>query len=434
MSASPARFLEFEIQRLGERAEPAMIVDVAASRLLAANNAGMAVLGLGDMPRGGVAIDRAMPAIEDLSRLVVGARAPVDRTLVFWTPKGPRALDATCTPLTSVGNAIVRIVRVVRAVDAEAENAKAEPSDTAADRPVDDAGTMVEIARRIREGLGGGLLPSEPRRVVYREAQPAPPELPESDETGVVTGVTTADHVVDWSGLKVLSERDFATLAHELRTPLAAIVALAEVMRDEKLGASGNPKYAEYAADIHTTAEHALAVIATLLEGDGATGAPGPIDANAIVSGCLSALRPMAKQAGITMVSALAAGLPPIVAEPRAIKQILLNLLSNALRHTQAGGEIAVSTAYRVDGPVRIEVRDTGCGITEAELAAIEAEIAAEQSGQLQPGPRSGLGLPLVRRLAIANGAEFGFDSQPGRGLRAFITFGRDRVATAIDP
>ena len=436
MSASPARFLEFEIQRLGDRAEPAMIVDVAASRLLAANPAARLALGLDELPRAGMPLDRAMPALEDLSRFMAGAGEPTDCTLVFWMPSGPRALDVTCTPLTSVGKSVVRLVRSPNAIDGQRGPGAGSASDpkVAAPVPADDADTMVEIARRIREGLGGGLLPAEPRRVVYREAAPAT-VVPAGDVGATL--VAAAEHGVDgvdWSGLKVVSERDFATLAHELRTPLAAIVTLAEALRDEQLGPAGNPKYVEYAADIYATAEHALAVIAALLERDGANGAPVAVDGNAIVSTCIAALKPLADRAGITLAAQLAAGLPPVLAEPRALKQILLNLLSNALRHTQTGGEIIVTTAYRVDGPVRFEVRDNGCGITEADLALIEAEIAAEETGQRPTASSGGLGLPLVRRLARENGAEFGLDSQAGRGLRAFVTFGRDRVATSFHP
>jgi signal transduction histidine kinase len=137
----------------------------------------------------------------------------------------------------------------------------------------------------------------------------------------------------------------------------------------------------------------------------------------------------LAERSDIQLGHALAAGLPPVLADERALRQILLNLLSTALRHTPAGGEISVTTAYRVDGPVRIEVRDTGPGISSEDLAAIEAEIDSERQGLPPPAGAGGLGLPLVCRLAQANGAEIGIDSKPGRGTRVFLTFARERVA-----
>jgi signal transduction histidine kinase len=107
----------------------------------------------------------------------------------------------------------------------------------------------------------------------------------------------------------------------------------------------------------------------------------------------------------------------------------MLNLVTNALKHTPSGGEVTVTTAYRVDGPIRVEVRDNGRGITAEDLVAIEAEIEADRNGLPPTNPSGGLGLPLVRRMAAANGAEFGIDSRPGHGTRVFLTFGRDRVA-----
>jgi signal transduction histidine kinase len=295
---------------------------------------------------------------------------------------------------------------------------------------------MALIARRIREGLGDGAAPfAATPRPMERQAERSatlpsgPAAAVEGPKAGVdVAAATDGDADPGWPGLRVVSERDLATLAHELRTPLAAISALAEVIRDQTFGPIGNLKYVEYAGDIHASVGHALDLLEATVSGHPAPPKVVPTDINALILTMASGLQPLAAQSGVALATSLAAGLPPLLVDARTVRQILLNLVANALRHTPPGGEVTLFTAYRVDGPVRVEVRDTGPGISADDLAEIERAFEADRNG-LPPEPdRSGLGLPLVRRLAAANGAELGLDTGPGAGTRVFLTFGRDRV------
>jgi len=423
LAGSPARLLDEEAHGLVEGRAAGFLVDVTGARLLAANPAGLAALGLDAVPSDGLPLDRATPALETLAVAAAGAGTTDAEplSLVFWMPAGPRTVTMLLRIVPVPGRLVVRLVEPVTVAPGVSVPAAAGVVD--GPPATDDAATMTEIARRIREGLGGGLVPTDPRPLVFREAAAAP-----VDATGAAPAPDDPTPP-DWPGLRVVSERDLATLAHELRTPLAAIMALAEAMRDERLGPAGNPRYLGYAADIYGSAEHALGVLTGMLEPGQPTLHVVKSDANAIILTCVSILRPLAERSDIQLGHALAAGLPPVLADERALRQILLNLLSNALRHTPAGGEISVTTAYRVDGPVRIEVRDTGPGISGEDLAAIEAEIDSERQGLPPPAGAGGLGLPLVCRLAQANGAEIGIDSKPGRGTRVFLTFARERVA-----
>lgn len=222
-------------------------------------------------------------------------------------------------------------------------------------------------------------------------------------------------------------------LAHELRTPLAAIVALAEVMRDEHLGPIGNDRYRGYASDIRDSAEHALEVLAAILgpaagrdESIAADSKPDDIDAALVVEGCVSALTPLAVQRGIA-IAAVRPELPARVrVDRRCLRQMLDNLLSNALRFTPPGGTVTVTTDVAGDGTTTITVADSGPGI--AALAG-----SAQPPRMLRPHDGAGFGLPLVHALAAAAGGTVEIDSAPGRGTRIALVF-RPMAGTAGYP
>jgi signal transduction histidine kinase len=287
-------------------------------------------------------------------------------------------------------------------------------------RPRTDSETLAEIARRIRMGTGGSAAEAH-------AVDPTPAQAPVAQ---IKPDAPAAPAQRLWSDLEI------AKLAHELRTPIAAIAALAEIMRDERLGAMGNSRYRGYAADVHDSAQHALALLTELGNDAGGLDSDQPrtpqiIDANAIISSCVSLMRPLADRAGVQLTTSLAARLPAIEADARSLKQILLNLLSNAVRHTPHAGEITVTSAHRLGGAVRIEVRDTGAGMAEHEIAnALDPNVERGPNSR-SPGGSTGFGLPLVRALAAANGAELQIDSRPGAGTRIALTFRAERAVPA---
>ncbi len=415
MSAALARRIEFESRKLDDVAGPALLVDIDSACLVGANPAALVALGVAALPPGGLALDRATPA---LAAIEASARRAAVHPFIFWTAGASRTLSLRAE-LLPIEHARIYLLIAPEPGRAGLESARA--TGTAAAPPVspasavrDDAAILSEIGRRIREGLGSAA-PAAKNPAAKSAISPSAADEPASPDR-------------PWPGYRVLSERDLATLAHELRTPLATIRAMAEAVRDEKLGPA-SAKIIEYAGDIYASAEHALEVLDATLGVAAPEPRIGRLDANHLLAECVSGVRSLAEKAGVRITAAPAAGLPQILADERTLKQILLNLLTNALKHTPAGGEIVASTAYRVDGPVRIEVRDTGRGMSEEDVAQIEDETEADRQGAPPAGKAGGLGLPLVRRLAAANGAEFGIDSKPGRGTRVFLTFGRDRVA-----
>ena len=222
-----------------------------------------------------------------------------------------------------------------------------------------------------------------------------------------------------------------AKLAHELRTPLSAVIAYAEVVKDEHFGPLGNARYREYARNIYDSARHALGVVDGMLASSPtASGLPElaftDLDPAGIVENCLAVARPLADQAGLELVSEVGPRTPRIVADEVALKQMLLNLLTNAIKFARRGDRVTVGVDYELGGPLRIAVADTGPGMNEPPLALEGGKVASGRGKARNAG--LGIGLPLTRALAEANGAALVIDSAPGRGTRVIIVFGKDRV------
>jgi signal transduction histidine kinase len=221
-----------------------------------------------------------------------------------------------------------------------------------------------------------------------------------------------------------------ARLAHELRTPLSAVVAYAEILKEEHFGPLASRRYQGYARNIYESARHALSVVDSMLKHDPApSGVPQltftDIDPGAIVESCLMVAHPLADQAGLTLSAEIPSQLPRVVADEVSLKQMLLNLLANAIKFTRRGDQVKVSVAYDGNGPLSISVADTGPGMCPP-VAAIGA-VPLKQ-GLAAPDGGLGLGLPLTQTLAEANGAILAIESAKGKGTCATISFGKNRV------
>lgn len=215
-------------------------------------------------------------------------------------------------------------------------------------------------------------------------------------------------------------------LAHELKTPISAIVAAAEIMRDERLGPLENERYRGYVGDIHDSAAQMLKLIDRLLarriiEQVADELESVEINVESLIRTTASTLQPLAEQAGLSLQVAVTPGIPPLVADPTSIRQIVVNLLTNALKFTPRGGEVMIDAHHDPMGHTIIAVTDNGPGLREHEL------LQAMDGIRSQPDPDGrhsiGIGLRLVRALSQANGGEFRLSSTPGQGTRATITF-----------
>jgi signal transduction histidine kinase len=219
-----------------------------------------------------------------------------------------------------------------------------------------------------------------------------------------------------------------AKVSHEIRTPLNSMIGFAEVIMAERFGAIGNERYREYLKDIHTAGTQLVSLLNDLVDLSKVESGQidlnfASLDLNDLTRQCVAVMQPQANRARIIIRSALASELSHIVADPRSVRQIVINLLSHAIRLTGPGGQIIVSTAAADGGEAVLRVRDTGVGMRETDLdAALDPFRDTERSANWGSGG-SGLGLPLTKALAEANHAAFRIKSAPNAGTLVEIAF-----------
>ena len=231
------------------------------------------------------------------------------------------------------------------------------------------------------------------------------------------------------------SRLDFlAKVSHEVRTPLNSIIGFAELMLQERFGPIGSRRYKGYVEDIHQSGLYALSLLNDLLDISKIEAGKfelnfTAVDVAEIVEDCAASLQPLAKRARILLRTSLAPDLPTVVADPRRLKQCLLNLLTNAIKFTNEGGQVIVSGSM-VDGELRLRVRDNGVGMSKDEIA-----FAMQPFHQLDTAPRkqtgTGLGLPVTKALVDANRARLVLISEPGVGTSADVIFPAERLFTS---
>ncbi|MBX6426486.1 MAG: PAS domain S-box protein [Variibacter sp.] len=224
-----------------------------------------------------------------------------------------------------------------------------------------------------------------------------------------------------------------ARISHELRTPLNTIIGFAELMMQERLGPVGNERYSAYLKDIHTCGTQLIALLDDLL--DLAKIEAGrldltftKVDLNDVMQQCVAAMQPQANRERIIIRTALSQAMPPVVADARSVRQIVLNLLANSIKFTGAGGQVIVSTALTDAGEAVMRVRDTGLGMSEKQIEqALEPFRHFEVDAPALPSG-AGLGLPLTKALAEANRATFQIKSAVNAGTLVEIIFPANRV------
>jgi Amt family ammonium transporter len=231
-----------------------------------------------------------------------------------------------------------------------------------------------------------------------------------------------------------------ASMSHELRTPLNAVLGFSEIMRNETFGPLGSPRYGDYVQDIHGSASHLLSLINDLLdlskiEADKYELTESELDGVHLVRRCARLT------AGLTdkRRQRLALDLPDaplgLRADERVLRQMLLNLISNAAKYSPEGGEIRVGLQVEVDGRVALYVADTGPGMSRQEVRrALEPFGQAGQPEDVTVAEKNrgtGLGLPLTRKLMELHGGSLVIDSTKGRGTTVVLRF---PAARRLDP
>jgi two-component system cell cycle sensor histidine kinase PleC len=216
-------------------------------------------------------------------------------------------------------------------------------------------------------------------------------------------------------------------MSHELRTPLNAILGFSEIIAQECFGPVGSERYRDYAGDIHSSGAHLLSLINDLLdvakiEAGKMDIAPHPLDAARTFDIALKLIGTKAREKDQQLVIAVEENAPELWADERAVKQMLINLVSNAVKFTPHGGKIEVVASRAAGGDFQIMVRDNGPGIPRDKLENIFSPFNQVDNRFDRQAGGTGLGLALVRGLAELHGGRAWMESEFGKGCSAFIS------------
>jgi signal transduction histidine kinase len=225
-----------------------------------------------------------------------------------------------------------------------------------------------------------------------------------------------------------------ATMTHELRTPLNAILGFSELIRDQHFGPVGDDRYADYAGDIHVSGQHLLRIIHDVLD-------MARIDAGKValqeetlsversIAETLRLVQPQAVQARVDLCADADRHLPLLRADPVRIKQVLLNLLINAIKFTGAGGVVTIRARRDGDGGLMIAIADTGVGIPADKLDLVLEPFSQAHQDHGSSAQGSGLGLPISKSLMELHGGTLTIASVEGTGTTVTIRLPAERVA-----
>jgi signal transduction histidine kinase/CheY-like chemotaxis protein len=224
-----------------------------------------------------------------------------------------------------------------------------------------------------------------------------------------------------------------ATVSHELRTPLNAVIGFSELMVKEVFGQLGHANYKDYAKDIHQSGSHLLQVINDILdiskaETGNLTLNESEVDCRELINSSCRLFRPRLRKSELTLDIGVPDCLPSLRADPRMVKQVVLNLLANAVKFTPAGGRIQVEVAADPQNGLIITICDTGIGIAKADLARVRQPFVQGDNSLSRRHEGTGLGLTIVERIVRQHGGSFELDSDQGKGTTARVFFPAPRL------
>lgn len=225
-----------------------------------------------------------------------------------------------------------------------------------------------------------------------------------------------------------------ANMSHELRTPLNAIIGFSEMMFKETFGALGHEKYKEYMGDVLSSARHLLEIINEVLDMSKIEAGrieidEGEVDMQLLIKSVVRMMDSRAFGNNVSLKSQVEENLPNLQGDQRLIRQILINLVSNAVKFSKAGDTVDIACHMLDEGHMRVSVRDEGAGIPPEKI-----QQAMEPFGQVSDRPENshfqgtGLGLPLAKAMAELHDGNLRLESEVGKGTTVFITFPSWRI------
>lgn len=376
--------------------EPVWVWDIGARRILWANRAGRAFWGAETLES--LRERRFDARSKALSRLAALAARPDiagDWTESLTLPGRRDRAPVTChmQSMQVAGGRPGLIIRALGRPPAQARPHEERPADN---RSAADSAALEHIAAGVKRAQASNR--AKPPALERRATPPAaiPADLPEA----------------------LIRE-----LCHELRNPLTVILGFAERIRDsDPVRARATIK--SYAGSIMEGAHFAMEILsdlsARLHRGETQRTHPESADVRAAVATCLRLIAPLAKQAGMSVSKSMGRSLPRLRAEERTLKQILLNVLVNAVRHQKTGGRIGVTARMQRDRSLLLAVSDDGIGMTKKE---IRAALSGKRRTDSEARGASGIGLPLVKRLVEGAGGTVNIESARRKGTTVAMRF-----------
>jgi signal transduction histidine kinase len=233
------------------------------------------------------------------------------------------------------------------------------------------------------------------------------------------------------------AKSDFlATMSHELRTPLNAIIGFSEILVAQGPHLVGNEQSLGYIKDINTSGVHLLAIINDILDLSKAESGKLEMcedvaDLRQLIGGALKMVQGRAESSGVILASELSAELPYLLCDERKLKQVLVNVLSNGIKFTSAGGRVTVTAASR-DGDLVIAISDSGIGIASADIAKAFEPFGQVDNRLSRKFDGTGLGLPLAAAMIHQHGGSLTLTSEVGHGTTVTIVIPGQRLLPAV--
>ena len=227
-----------------------------------------------------------------------------------------------------------------------------------------------------------------------------------------------------------------ASMSHELRTPLNAIIGFSEMIITEVFGPVGSPKYTEYLGDIRESGEHLLELITDILDMSKIESGmlelqDNVIEVSLIAEQCRKLISNRAQDKHITLTADLPTPSPVVRGDSVRIKQILINLLTNAVKYTPEGGDIGILCVINADGELEITIADTGIGIAKDDIPRALEPFAQMSDIMTNPREGVGLGLYLTRTLVEMHGGRLSIVSELGQGTEVTVYLPSERIVTS---
>lgn len=416
--------------------EPVWVWDVEARRILWANQAGRSFWGAPSVDalraRRFSAQDKAAARIAALMRAPSGASEWTE-TLALASASGRTTVTCYMQILQIAGGRTGLIVKALSTADGSGDGAaKPKARRSRADKrtasPADQT-ALKAIAAQMESAVRpaskkSAPAPKKPVAVAPAAKKAAAPATPPRKSVPRSSALNPlGDEPYHMPDALTLMLRE---LCHELRNPLTVILGFSERIRDSGLIRRNPEKAQSYAGNIMESAELAMEILADfsarVLRPGASLPQPDPVEIGPIVARCLQLITPLATQAGLKVSKTAGKTLPRLHISERALKQILLNVLMNAVRHQKTGGKVHMAARKLKDGSVRLTVSDDGIGMTKKEIRTA-LEFGAPVIAPDPSTGRSGLGLPLVKKLVESTGGTLRIDSVRHKGTTIEILF-----------